>query len=340
MANRRDVAKRAGVSPSTVSRVLGGYRNVSPRIAARVIEAADALGYRPNLAARSLKTKRSQRIGVIVHQVNNPYYAEIIEGIEEVAKNEGYVVSVCALSSRSDFPAVDKFLDQQFDGVIVAFATKWDIFHQTRLYTQALNGMPVVFSGAPPDSPPGDQPYISLIYDWRGAAEAAVSYLLDMGHEKIAFISSLALDGENLKYQGFCCALRSRGMALDEQLLVSTAPIDGFEAGRKGVETLLFRGVHPTAIFAYNDTVAIGAIAALTDAGYSVPDDVSIVGHDDITVASFTRPGLSTVRVPKAEQGRLSCQILIRASRGEAVQKTWMLQGALAIRQTTRRVPG
>ncbi|MGE5530222.1 MAG: LacI family DNA-binding transcriptional regulator [Patescibacteria group bacterium] len=341
MVNRRDVAKKAGVSPATVSRVLGNYGSVSPEIAARVLKVATELGYRPNLAARSLKTNRTGRIGVIVHDITNPYYAEIVGGIEERAKMEGYTVSVCAASNVGDLDLVNGFLDQQFDGLVVA--SSWYAFAHTRLPALAANGLPVVL-GPEASPPPGDEHeshYHRVVYDWRGTVEAAVSYLIGLGHRRIAFLSSMNVNEENGKYLGYTAALAKHGLPYDERLVVSLLNPEtntSIQVGQKEMETLLARNVQPTAIMAFNDLVAMGAIATIIDAGLRVPEDISVMGQDDVALAAVMRPGLSTIRVPKIEQGRLLVWIIARLLQGEEIKKVWNLDGGLVIRQTTQRL--
>jgi DNA-binding LacI/PurR family transcriptional regulator len=334
MVNRREVAKKAGVSPATVSRVLGNYGSVNPEIAARVNKVAKELGYRPNQAARTLKTNRTGRIGVIVHQIVNPYYAEIVGGIEEQAKAEGYVVSVCAASDVDDLSVVDGFLDQQFDGVV--FAASWYAYNNTRLPGLVVNGLPAVF-GSEVECP-ADCDFYRVTFDWQGISEAAVSYLIGLGHKKIAYISTMGLDDKDNRYTGYRAALKKHGIKLEEKLIISTWPADEYQSGQIGMQAFLARDIKPTALLAFNDLVAAGAIAAMSDAGFRVPDDISVMGHDDIAFASLLRPSLSTVRVPKKEQGRLLVWILARIMRGEEIKRVWPIEGGLVIRQTTRKL--
>ncbi len=330
MVTRNDVARKAGVSPATVSRVLGGYRNVREDHRRLVLSVAAELGYRPNQTARSLRTGRTNRIGLIVSNLINPYYTEVISGVEEVARREGYVVSVCD-ALYENYAYLRAFAAQQWDGLIIAASNL--VFREIGASLMPRQGIPVVLG---PELTEAGSEFPRIKLDWELEAEKAVTYLLGLGHRHVAFVSETKMDNPlNGRHNGYRRALAAAGVEYDPALCVSCFEMMGSpQLGLYGVRRLLARGVKPTAIFAANDLIAMGAIAALAEAHLNVPEDISVLGFDDLSFAAMTTPALSTVAVPKWEQGRMLAEMLLNTLSG-VPPRTEALTGSIIVRQST-----
>ena len=293
-----DVARRAHVSTATVSRVFSGAAPSSASTRARVLEAAEALDYRPSALGRALKRRETRTIGLLVTDIGNPFFPQIVRAVEDEAHARGYGV---VLGNASDDPErelayIDLLLDRRVDGLIVA-SSRATRRHAERL---ASASMPVVLvnSEAPNAALHG------IATDHRAGARLAAEHLLRLGHRGIAHISApneLAAAAA-LRREGIEDALAAAGID-PSSLLV--APADGsVDGGAAAAEPLLAEDPRPTAIVCYNDLVAIGALRTLRRAGLAVPGEVSVVGFDDIDLAAWTDPPLTTVRQPTEELGR------------------------------------
>ena len=292
-----DVARRAGVSTATVSRALSGAGRTSEATRARVQEAAEALGYRPSGLGRALKRRETRTIGLLVTDIGNPFFPQVVRAVEDEAHARGYGV---VLGNASDDPErelayIDLLLDRRVDGLIVA-SSRATRRHAERL---ASASMPVVLvnSEAPSATLHG------IATDHRAGSRLAGQHLTELGHRDIAHISApeelAAAAGP--RRDGMRDALAVAGVDPSTLRLVeSDGSVDG---GADATQRLLAAG-RPTALACYNDLVAIGALRALRRAGLSVPDDVSVIGFDDIELAAWTDPPLTTVRQPVVELGR------------------------------------
>jgi DNA-binding LacI/PurR family transcriptional regulator len=300
-----DVAKRAGVSQPTVSLVLSRNPNarVSPATRQRVLEAAEALGYRPNVLARALVRRRSFSLGLVVPDLRNPFFAEVVSGAERVAREAGYAVLLTELPDPADLRPLDALRQRQIDGVIM------DAVGATAAPVDALADLNVVLVDEPSERWPG------VASDAVGAGRLAAEHLLSLGHREIAFIGpALAVHTFRMRERGFAQALRGAGVALpSDRLRRAPATAAGGQAAMRALLAASPAGrARPTAVFCANDLVAIGALKACAAAGLRVPQDVSIVGCDDIEMARLVTPELTTVAVPARELGARAARMLIR----------------------------
>ena len=298
-----DVARMAGVSNQTVSRVLHDHPSVRSETRRRVVAAIRELDYRPNVAARRLVTRRSNTLGVISFNTTLYGPASMLHAIEQAAKHCGYYVSIAALAAldrRSVLEAVERLRDQDVEGIIV-------IAPQANA-VKALVNMPVCLPmtavgggvGAGVDS---------VAVDNEAGAEHATSYLLDLGHRTVHHLAGPAswLDARE-REAGWRRALTARGREVVEPLEGGDwSARTGFEAGRR-----IAQDPSVTAVFCANDHMALGLMRALQKAGRRVPDDVSVIGFDDIPESEYFGPALTTVRQEFAEVGRRALVSMIR----------------------------
>lgn len=318
MATLREVAEAAGVSISTVSRVVNGYEHVSEEVRRRVLQAIEELNYEPNLLAKALVRGRdTKQIGLLVHDVANTYFAEIASAVENVAFQHGYSVILCNSShGRSINTYLDTFWQRKVDGVAIATG-ELNEQHIRRLERLVERDIPIVISrerGWPSNALfEHIQDKIGFIeLDFYSGAKIAMEYLISLGHERIAYLCSLppSISERDPRTFGYREALAENGLPLDENLIVYDIGY-GTAAGARGMFELLARGVDFTAVLAYNDLVAIGAMGACREEGLDIPGDVSVIGFDNIETSKYIYPLLTTVHVPKGEQGELMATYLL-----------------------------
>lgn len=287
-ATIREVARAAGVSVATVSRVVNGTAVVREETRRRVEDEVARLGYAPNAAARSLITSRTATVGVVLPDIWGEYFSEVIRGIDLSARQAGYHVLVS--SSHSDVAETREVLRAmhgRVDGVVIMSPSA---------SPRALSGclpaaLPVVFLNAAP----GETRHPALSVDNRGGARAMVSHLLAQGHRRLAFVHGPASNFDAAERRRGCRdALRAAGLPPDAAVEISGD--FGEESGEAAGNAVAGLSPRPTAVFAANDSMAVGALLALGRAGLRVPEDVAVAGFDDIPVARFATPPLSTVR--------------------------------------------
>jgi LacI family transcriptional regulator len=304
MATIRDVAKMAGVSISTVSVALKDSTQVTAETYRRITEAADAVGYRPNPVAQSLKAGRSRLIGVIVGTLSNPYFGELANGIEQTAQEHQHLVILS--DSRTD-PAreraiIDALAGQRVGGIIISphFSTPGHAEYLGKLKTplvlidQKIDGVEADFVGI----------------DNQLAIAMLTEHLIRMGHRRIAHVAGLTgLWTAEQRKTGFRTTLSSAGLELDESLIV-----DGQYVGEKAYEEtmrLLTRVDRPTAIVAANNLMALGTLQAMNDLGFRCPEDVSLAAVDDVPWSAVVQPRLTVVVQPIAEMAHTATQFLM-----------------------------
>lgn len=299
----RHVAKAAGVSITTVSRAINGTGRISNTTRRRVLQYAQDLGYQPNELARSLVGKSTQTIAVIVPDITNPFFPELIKGIETVAGAREYLVLLCdsaddPIKAWTDLAALRR---KQVDGIILA-GVRLD---GNRL-AAVTSGLPVVTVDREVQLPGA-----SVVQsDHRKGAAMATQHLLDLGHRRVAHITGTpGLDVAEARRAGYAEVLELAGVGLDEALVMPGGFLE--EDGYQAANELIRRNVDFTAVFAANDLSAIGALAAFEEQGLRVPSDVSVVGFDDIHLASYIRPRLTTVRQHICQLGARATEILI-----------------------------
>ena len=300
-----EVAEQAGVSVATVSRVLNEHAGVKPATRSKVLAAVAASGYRVNELARNLRTAESRLLLTMVPDVGNPFYAEIVRGIGSVARQQGYDLLLCDTGAElgRDRTYFDLLRRRRADGAICLDP---DTVQQA-LLDEALD-LPWV--ACCEFDPMSAVPYVGI--DNQAAARLAVDYLLQRGHRRIALINS---DPNYLyarqRQQGYLDALRVAGIAAEPALQLNVNSLD-YDAGAAAARLLLQQSLAPTAIFAVSDTLAIGVIAGLRSLGKRVPDDVAVLGFDDIALARQIDPPLTTIAQPMRELGERAASLLLQ----------------------------
>jgi LacI family transcriptional regulator len=300
----RDVAREAGVSIATVSHVLNNTRFVSDGLRARVEAAMEELSYQPNVLARGLRSGQTETVGLIVPDNSNPFFAEVARMIETEGFDHGYSVVLCNSdnSLEKEGAYVDVLIAKHVDGVI--FIASGD--DQRHLQDLDRRGIPVVVADRDIPEALAD---VVLVDNESGGYEAT-RYLLDMGHRRIACIcgpTSLATSAERL--EGYKRALTEAGVEVREDFIV---PADFRYSGGEAAAAELLDAVEPPfAIFAFNDVMAIGALRAIRAVGLRVPEDISVVGFDDIHLAKAMSPALTTVAQPVKEMAEETVDLLL-----------------------------
>jgi len=276
---REDVAKLAGVSGTTVSYVMNNTKNISPEVRRRVWDAAKQLNYHPSLLARGLATNETRHIAIIVKNLQNPYYNAIHEGVQMIAAQEGYIVSVLS-AHESPLDNMNIMLSRGIDGVIIASSSAGELIELLK-----------------PNVP------LAAVSEAQSAAfyTEAVFNMMDvfhkLGHRRIAFLSGLSMKNpKHYRYQNFCDALRAFDMETDPELFIDGDDTTNEQSGYRAADTLLRKGVSFTGVFAVNDRMAIGAMKRFRQAGLRIPEDVSIVGCDGIGITEYASPPLSTLQ--------------------------------------------
>lgn len=327
----KDVAALAGVSTTTVSFVLNDRAgaNISPATRARVLAAAAQLGYTPHAAASGLAGGRSRTLGLVLRQspeqvAEDALLADTLRGISEAARSEGYRVLVEPFGAH-DGSYGDLLRARRADGLIVSGPRIDD----AELRELVSDGSPIVLQGSLPDL---DVPSVDV--DNVAASFAAVRHLIDLGHRRIACVTnaSLSYTAARARLAGYRQALAGAGIAVDEAL-VAEADFSA-SSGRRAMARLLERG-GLTAVFVASDVVAFGAIAAIRESGRRVPDDISVVGFDDIPLAAYFDPPLTTVRLPAHDLGRAAGVALLDRIAGRAGEAHTILPTELVLRAST-----
>ena len=303
------VARAAGVSPSTVSRILNGTAVVSDAKAHAVEAAIARLGYVPNPVARGLAGGRTLSIGVVTQSLDSPFYGAALRGVEIALQAAGYSPLFISgqWNDREEQRCVAVLLARRVDGIILLDA---------RLSDQALlelaRALPVVVTGRTLAAPQ----LASLSFDNFLGACQATGHLLDLGHRRIAFIAGAADHQDAVERQrGFRHAMRARRVAVDETLVVAGDYSE--QSGAQAIEQLLGRGAEFTAVFAANDQMALGAMLGLHRHKVAVPQDVSVVGFDDLQAGHFCIPPLTSVHQPSREMGQLAARAMVALLSGE-----------------------
>ncbi len=325
----KDVAERAGVSKSLVSLVMRGASNVSSQRRAAVIAAASELGYRPNAVARSLVRQRTHIVGLMLSDIHNPYFAEVVDGVETAAALEGYGVLINNGSRRpaGEREAMETLLELRVDGLVLAgpVINVGDI-------AAAARSEPVVLVARSTRTKGVD----SVTNDDRKGGALAVEHLIGLGHERIAHLSAGSGAGARSRRTGYERAMERGGLGSRIRIVGGSFTEDG---GYEGMRELLATGEHPSAVFVANDFAAIGALQAADEAGVDVPGDISIVGYDNTALAGLRRIGLTTIDQPGAEIGAMAVQLLMERIAGRRSDCHIVVPPSLVVRSTTGPPP-
>jgi len=328
----RDVARLADVHPGTVSRALNPQTRglVNADTAARVLAAADELGYRPNSMARGLKTSRSFTIGVLVPDLTNPLFPPIVLGIDDRLTLDGYTPLLVNTGSdpARERASIEAMLARQVDGFVAATA-RLDV---EPLAAVIAGGLPVVLVNRTFE----DGSISACTVDDRHGSELAVQHMIELGHERIGYVAGPQnVSTGHRRYLGFTAAMEAAGLPVPPER-VSYAGAFTEAAGERACAEVLRADPSVTAIITANDRLAIGCYDRLAEVGLSCPSDISIVGFNDMMFIDRLRPPLSSVRVPQREIGYAAADLLLeQLATGSTDPRELMLEPALVVRAST-----
>ncbi len=334
-----DVAREAGVSTATVSRILSNASSRVPISAATrkiVLETIERLQYRPNLLARGLRSAKSMLIGLIVADIQDSYFAQIIAGVEKALAETGYAYLISSAKDKPQFErtCAEQFLQQRVDGLMLAGTpVNFDDLAIARI---AEAQIPLSLIGRTFDAPPF---FPSVTIDNRRGGALAGRHFLEFGHRRFAYITGPQgrLDSD-LRFRGFAEALQEAGISAPE--IVSEKGGAFHADGYAAMTRLLSRPSRPTAVFCYNDTLAIGGLAAARDANLSVPGGLSVIGFDNIDAAEFTNPPLTTITQPTFDMGYEGAKSVMECiDRRESTGRQLVLPCHFVARKSTGQAP-
>ena len=322
-----DIAKAAGVSRSTVSRSLADSPRVNVETRKRIQQFAREMGYLPNVVARGLTTKRTYNLGVLLLDITEVFVSELVRDIDHVARELDYrlVLSHCGNDYENVRINANGLLQRQVDAIIVADRVLTDLY----LPLLQESPVPVIVINMREQHHP-------VSTDNSAAAKQGVNHLLDLGHQRIAYIGSARAMAESRERQaGYEQALLNRGISPQPALAVMPVNWSAPEAGCQGMEQLLKLSPLPTAVFCFNDLTAIGAIAKISTAGLNAPRDISVLGFDNICLAPYVVRALTTVAQQKERLAELAVETALNLIAGGLPSKRELLPGKLVIRDST-----
>ncbi len=330
------VARKARVSTATVSRTINGSANVSPKTAERVRRAIESLGFYPNTNARALGSGRSSLYGLIISDITNPFFPELVKAFEDIAVEHGQEVLIANTNYdpiRME-TCVRRMLQRKVDGVAILTSEMDDRL----IEVFSRRHIPLVFldTGAPG---PGVS---SVRIDYPTGVSYAIDHLSELAHTRIAFISGpLALSSARVRLQAFTAMLARHRLTPDKRMIQEgNHRVDG---GHDAMERILASGAKPTAVLCSNDLTAIGAMGAVYERGLRVPEDISVVGYDGIQLSAFTHPSLTTLSVPRVELANIAFRSIFhnRDPQGgpPGLGEEHVIHPTLVVRQSTGPAP-
>lgn len=323
-----DVARVAGVSTATVSRALNGTGQIAPATRRAIDAAVEQLGYRPNTIARSLVTKSTQTIGLLLPDITNPFYAALVDGIQQRALEREHTILLCTTEGDPEREEVylDLLRSKQVDGALAVGL----VLSADRIERFAADGFPIVCLDR--DVASRAVPLVQV--DNRRGATMATEHLLSLGHSRIAHVTGTpTLKISDDRIAGYREALTQAGVSVDPDLLATGEfnEESGYEAARA-----LLAETDATAVFAANDLSAIGVLNAIAEAGLRVPADISVIGFDDLRLSRYTTPALTTIRQPAREIAERATQILFDMTEGKRIRSRHILvEPELVVRDST-----
>jgi LacI family transcriptional regulator len=328
-----DVALRAGVSKSTVSRVLNNSAKISDKTRKQVLDAVKELNYEPNIIARSLSKNKTFTIGVILEDILNPFFSAVAKGIETALRASGYsmILTSSDFEHENEMRLVRMLVQYKVDGVLLT-----PVQHDSdTLRLLKGRGLPFFIMNSRSE----DKEVSWIDSDNFEGGLMATRYLLELGHERFLCLRHMAIEGSRLRFEGFKTAIAEAGLKLSDQVVLGDARSrrDGHELIGRFIDEKGTRAL-PSAVVAVNDTVAIGVIEALLERGLKIPEQVSVIGYDDINIAGLIRVPLTTIHQPTFRMGEIAASQLVdkieRAERGIARQ--FLIQPKLIERDSCR----
>ena len=329
----KDVARLAGVSYQTVSNVVNGEVRISEGTRAKVLAAIEELGYQPHAAARTLRSGKSKIIGLMIPDLMNPHFQDTVRGAEDEALANGYslLLTTAAMNRQREQVAFTTLLQQRLDGIIPLFTYIEDFLPVLAQLKERRMPVALSFSGA--SVVPTDADIVWVHFE--EAADEMMAYLLKLGHRRIAMIQGVGRSGlANDRVHAYRQGLSEAGISFDAKLLVQCG--HSLEDGFRAAEYLLELSPRPTAIIGINDLMAFGAMQAILQSGLRIPEDVSVLGFDDLPLSSLVWPRLTTGRADGADVGRQCVKlILARLADPELPQQQVHLHTHLVVREST-----
>lgn len=299
-----DIAKAVGVTQTTVANALAGRGNVSEATRKRILQCAQDMGYRPNVLARGLAKGKTSTLGFLLPTIANPFYPEIAEEIEHIAHAHDYQLLLC--NTHQDYALgrqnLERLISRWVDGIIV-MGSSMDLADLTH---QFQRGLPTVLCNWQENEPSPGMPLVNV--DFHLAGELAAQHLLSLGHRRIAIIVDEPQQTSRL--EGFRSTLLAAGITLQDAMIQQGHST--LESGHVAARNLLASSSRPTAIFATTDWMAIGAMEAIREKGLRVPEDLSIIGLDDVIVGAHISPPLTTIAIPKHQLAKEATELLLR----------------------------
>lgn len=309
----KDVARHAGVSPATAARVVGGYGYVAETTRRKVAAAVKALDYRPNTIARSMVTKSTRTIGVVITDITNPFFAQLVRSIEEVTWQRGYTLILANTDedSQREQAILNALLEKRVDAFILVPASSKNLPHLRDLARQEA---PVILVDRAVDDLPVDM----VMVDNQAGAVQAVRHLVNLGHQRIGIVlDNLEITTNKERLEGYRRALQESGLP-DEPSLIQSCQYTS-QSAYALVQQMLAHPGRPTALFTANNFMTLGALKAIQEAGLRIPEDIALVGFDDLEWNQLSDPQLTVVAQPVAQIGEIAAQIIIsRLQGGEA----------------------
>ncbi|MCF6138300.1 catabolite control protein A [Pseudalkalibacillus berkeleyi] len=326
-----DVAREAGVSMATVSRVVNGNPNVKPATRKKVLDAIERLGYRPNAVARGLASKKTTTVGVIIPDISSMFFAELARGIEDIATMYNYNIILCNSDQNKDkeIHLLNTLLGKQVDGIVFMGGTI------TEEHVEEFKRSPVPIVLAATISPDEEIPTVNINY--QEAVFDAVHMLIEQGNERVAMVSGPLEDPINghHKFSGYRRALEEANLEMNEDY-VSIGDYT-YDSGIEAVEKFLSLTEQPTSVFVGTDEMALGVIHGAQDRGLSIPEDIEVIGFDNTRLASMVRPTLTTVVQPMYDIGAVAMRLLTKFMKNETVEdRTVILPHRIQLRDSTK----
>ncbi|MDN4524487.1 LacI family DNA-binding transcriptional regulator [Fictibacillus fluitans] len=330
MATIKDVAKLAGVAVSTASYALNQSSKVAPQTARKVIDAARVLNYQKNGIARDLKRNKTDTILLILHNLAGPFYSELVRGVQDTLQSLNYGLIACSSMGGRDSTASRFLAERRADGAIILASNLGD----QEIERAARKDFPIVVLDRlilNHDS------IMSVVVDNKSGGYEAAKHLIDRGHRDIAYLSGPLDSRDNLqRRKGFEQAMQEAAIPIRPKWLLKGEFTR--QGGYLATKMLILQGDLPSAIFAGNDEMAIGAMNALKDAGIKVPRQISVIGFDDIEMSRYTTPQLTTVSQANYEVGSLSAHLIYRSIKEEIAKKDYIMPTELIIRDSSREL--
>jgi DNA-binding LacI/PurR family transcriptional regulator len=333
-ATIKDIAKRVGVSHTTVSRALRGNSLISDGTSERIRNVAREMGYRPSAAARSLKTNRSQVLGVIVSSLDDPFFSEILQGIEESAQESDFSLFIAASrhDPKRERKIVQTMMEHRVDGVIIC-STSFGAEQGRQLLDY---GFPTVVV----NNQSAENFRYSIYHDDVDGSRQLTRHLIELGHRRIAYLGNSISGRTTLdRLSGFCQEMEAAGLSIPGEY-IHEVPGGGAEHGMSGGDYFAQLTVRPSAIVCFNDLIATGVLKSLHRHGLVVPADVSVTGFDNIDFSAYTAPPLTTFDQPKRFIGMEAARLLLGLLQAmpDADEKVTILKGSLLVRSSTAAV--